>query len=52
MTWYNNDWGFRKQITIDSDNVSSDLTDFPVLIHRKSDSDLEANDNKCPLALE
>jgi MSHA biogenesis protein MshQ len=32
--WYDNDWGYRKKITINSANVSGsdNLTDFPVLI--------------------
>jgi len=33
----------RKLITIDHTQVSADLTDFPVLIHLTSDSDLAAN---------
>jgi len=30
--WFDSDWEFRKQITIDSAKVPSDQTDFPVLI--------------------
>ena len=32
--WYSSDWGYRKKITIDADQVSgsSDLSGFPVLI--------------------
>jgi hypothetical protein len=30
--WYNANWLFRKKITINSDNVSGDLSEFPVLI--------------------
>jgi len=33
-------WSFRKPITIDSTKVDADLTDFPVVIHLNSDSDL------------
>ncbi len=31
--WYNADWAYRKQITIDHNNVPSTLTNFPVLIN-------------------
>ena len=30
--WYDGDWLFRQKITIDSDQVADDLSDFPVLI--------------------
>jgi hypothetical protein len=30
--WYNDNWSYRKQIVINSDYVTGDLTDFPVLI--------------------
>ncbi len=45
--WYNASWDYRKKITINSANVSADLTDFPVLINLASDSDLasDAQDN-------
>lgn len=38
--WYNSNWGYRKEITINSSQVPSDLTNFPVLINLSSDSDL------------
>lgn len=38
--WYDSNWQYRKKITINSANVSADLTDFPVLISLASDSDL------------
>jgi len=31
-TWWNNDWRFRKMITIDHTKVATDLANFPVLI--------------------
>jgi hypothetical protein len=37
------DWGFRKELVIDSSKVAGTLTDFPLLIHLKSDSGLAAN---------
>ena len=30
--WWNDNWSYRKQIVINSDYVTGDLTDFPVLI--------------------
>jgi hypothetical protein len=33
-------WSYRKAITVDSAKVDADLTDFPVVIHLDSDSDL------------
>jgi MSHA biogenesis protein MshQ len=41
--WYDTDWDYRKQITIDASHVTSDLTEFPVLVYLASDSDLAAN---------
>lgn len=43
MAWYNTDWQYRKEITIDHTQVAGDLTDFPVVIHTGSDGDLAAN---------
>jgi len=37
--WYPG-WLYRKEITIDHSQVAEDLSNFPVLIHRDSDSDL------------
>jgi predicted RNA-binding Zn-ribbon protein involved in translation (DUF1610 family) len=39
---YNDDWSYRKKITIDSDKVPGDLEDFPVLI-TFTDSDLASD---------
>ena len=38
--WYNTDWQFRKEITIDHNKVGDDLTNFPVLI-AITDADLD-----------
>jgi|GEM_PF-1435532 len=35
-----NDWHYRKKITINSDKVTSTVTNFPLLIHLKTDTDL------------
>ena len=39
-SWWDDDWHYRKQITIDHTKVADDLTDFPVLVHHIS-PDLE-----------
>ena len=44
--WWNLDWLYRKEITIDHSMVAGDLLDFPVLIQLSSDADL-ADDSKC-----
>jgi len=41
--WYNSDWDYRKKITINSANVSANLSDFPVLINLATDSDLASD---------
>jgi len=41
--WWNNDWSYRKLITINSLQVDSTLSNFPVLISLASDSDLAAH---------
>ncbi|MFC2007634.1 DUF2341 domain-containing protein [Chloroflexota bacterium] len=41
--WYDSGWSYRKKITINSANVTANLTNFPVLISLASDSNL-AND--------
>jgi hypothetical protein len=41
--WYDPNWQYRKQITIDCTKVSSDLVDFPVLIDQTSDADLASH---------
>ncbi len=30
--WFNTDWGFKQRLTINSSQVSADLTNFPVLV--------------------
>jgi len=40
--WYNCQWGYRKNITIQKSRVSGTLTNFPVLISISSDGDLKA----------
>jgi hypothetical protein len=42
-TWYDSNWHYRKQITINSTRVSANLTDFPVLIAESSDTNLAAH---------
>lgn len=39
VSWYDSSWKYRKKITIDADQVTANLTDFPVLIST-TDSDL------------
>lgn len=43
--WFSANWTYRKEITIDADQVpgSSDLTNFPVLVSLSSDSDLSSH---------
>jgi hypothetical protein len=41
--WWNTDWLYRKEITIDHTMVEGDLTNFPVLISFDSDEDLRDN---------
>ncbi len=41
--WWNTDWNYRKLITINSSQVESTLSNFPVLINLASDSDLVAH---------
>ena len=41
--WYNSNWQYRKQITINSANVSANLSDFPVLINLATDTDLASD---------
>jgi hypothetical protein len=38
--WYQAGWNYRKKITIDHTKVTSDLSDFPVLIYDSADVDL------------
>jgi hypothetical protein len=41
-TWWNTNWDYRKLITINSTRVigSSNLTNFPILVHINGDSDI------------
>jgi outer membrane protein assembly factor BamB len=41
--WYNQNWQYQKQITIDYTKVATNLTDFPVLININADSDLASH---------
>ncbi|MEO8691654.1 MAG: DUF2341 domain-containing protein [Candidatus Saccharimonas sp.] len=41
--WYNGNWQYRKQITIDHTKVASDQVNFAVLVKLASDSDLVAH---------
>jgi hypothetical protein len=38
--WWNPNWGYRKLITVDSSQVETDLTNFPILVYNSSDTDL------------
>jgi len=38
--WWNSDWSFRKNLTIDHTLVAEDLVNFPVLVNITGDSDL------------
>jgi Domain of unknown function (DUF2341)/Concanavalin A-like lectin/glucanases superfamily len=40
--WYDTNWRFRKQITIDFNQVDANLTNFPVLINLATDAELSA----------
>ena len=33
VAWYDNNWNYRKKITIDYTNVQADLNDFPILVN-------------------
>ena len=41
--WWNSNWGYKKEITIDHTQINSTLTNFPVLINIASDADLVAH---------
>lgn len=43
MAWYNSNWQYRKEITIDSTKVDGDLTDWPLTVLLDSDGDLASN---------
>jgi uncharacterized repeat protein (TIGR02543 family) len=38
--WWDDDWPFRKLITIDHNQINNDQTNFPFLLYISSDSDL------------
>ena len=38
--WWDSNWDYKKQITLDKDQVSSTQTNFPICINLASDSDL------------
>jgi len=42
MSWYNSDFTFRKKITLTASKISGSHTDFPLLFHSDSDSNLSA----------
>ena len=42
LAWYNANWSYRKQITIDYTKVSATQTNFAVLVNLASDSDLQS----------
>jgi hypothetical protein len=42
-SWWNTNWMYRKKITIDHTKVTTDLTNFPVLISLGSDDELRDN---------
>jgi len=46
FAWWNTSWSYRKLIAINSSQILSDLTNFPVLVYESSDPDL-ADDSKC-----
>ena len=41
--WWDGYWAYKKQITLDHDQVLHDLTNFPVLINLSSDTSLAAH---------
>lgn len=41
--WYNSSWGYRKAITVNSGQVPSTQTNFPVLVNLASDAGLAAH---------
>ncbi len=45
-SWWNPNWKYRKEITINHSMVDADLSDFPVLVNIPSDSDL-SDSAKC-----
>ena len=41
--WYDQNWQYRKQITINYTKVTANLTDFPVLISQSTDTNLASH---------
>jgi len=46
VAWWNTEWFYRKEITVNHSRVAANLTNFPVLISLVSDDDL-ADGSKC-----
>ena len=40
LAWYDNAWTYRKELTVDHNQVDADLTNFPLLVSLESDADL------------
>jgi hypothetical protein len=32
MAWYDNDWGYRVKVTVQSSQIDSDLSNYPVYV--------------------
>lgn len=45
FAWWNSEWGYRKQITINHNYIDTALTNFPVLINASADSSLSGKVN-------
>ena len=43
LAWYDTNWNYRKQITIDHTKVSSTETNFSILVNLSSDANLQAH---------
>ncbi|MBW2526468.1 MAG: DUF2341 domain-containing protein [Deltaproteobacteria bacterium] len=41
--WYDSDWSYRKELSVDHQQVAGDLTGFPLLVRLDGDSDLAAH---------
>ena len=42
FAWWHSNWSYKKKITLDSTQIPSTLTNFPILINISSDADLAA----------
>ncbi|MBT3866272.1 DUF2341 domain-containing protein [Candidatus Woesearchaeota archaeon] len=40
--WWNNDWSYRNELTINADKIDADIVDFPVLVYL-SDANVDFN---------